>query len=302
VRRGCVIGLSILVLLLIVIFGALLVLDRRYEFMWAARRVHHHELVAPNAGLRVSIQPDRASAYLLSRLQVPEWAFSRILPYEAAIMLEPKQDHVESTFYINAQRFGPHIVEYVRDTNLVSRITLVQWQSPELRREERGVLVVKGTLPVDRPAQETVLRAWRQFTPSGPLAFEGDHFVEAVLDNRTGSGLITLFSLLAASGIPDAQLERENLLTQNLLEARLTADIVEHNEVEIAIQLTYREDGLEEDKGAKEFLFEVLYGTIKQQLQTQYGVELEGGTRWEGPSLKGYYRLKDADRLLSGVP
>ena len=305
-KRGCMVGVIVLAVVLIALLVTALVMDRRYELLFASGRIPHEQLASPDMGLRVSIQPTQAGDYLYNIVKrkqpnVPQWALLRILPYEAAFMLEPKGDSIQSTFYVNAQRLGPQVASYIREANLASQLSFVQWESPVPEARERGVLVMHGTLAANTTALDYARLTWREFTPSSSLPLEGNHFVEAVLDNRAGSGFITLASVLAANGVPDDQLGPESLLAtlaQTLTEARVTADIVDGNEVDLTVRLVYRDEGLQEQATTIKFVYDMAFGRISQYLTDTFGAELDGAAGWDGSTLLGRYRLKDMDRLL----
>lgn len=306
-KRGCRIFAVIVVAAVIGAIVTILVLDRKYEFLFAAGRVPHDQLVSPDMGLRVSIQPEYAGDYLLNLLrqqqEVPDWAFARILPYEVAFVLEPKGDIIESTFYVNAQRFGPQLATYMRQANLASRISFVRWHGPDFAAKDRGILVMKGTLPTDAEARSLAASAWNTPAPATPLELEGGHFVEAVVDNRSGSGFITVLSLIGANGVPDEQLDRASYqeLTHFIEEVRLTADVVNTNEIDLTLRLVCDPDSYKERVGTVDFLFPSLYAQIQELLAENYGAELEGSAGWQNNVMVGRYRLKDLDRLL-GIP
>ena len=303
-RRGYKILAAIAAIVVLGTAATVMVLDRKYEFLFPAGRVPHEQLASPDMGVRVSIQPAFASDYLLQLLKqqqdVPEWAFARILPYEIAFVLEPKGDRIESTFYVNAQRFGPQIVSYIRDTRLASRISLVQWNAAEPEWRDRGILVLQGTLPIDANAQAIAAGAWSRSAAQAPLILEGNHFVEAAIDNRSGDGFVTILSLLTANGVPDAQLDRASYeqLTHTIAEVRLTADVVDTNEVDITLRLVCDPNTYQEMAGAIDFLYPALYAQVQQLLADTYGAELDGTIGWQNNVKVGHYRLKHLDRLL----
>lgn len=304
VKRGCRFILIVAIVGFLVLVVAVLSLDRKYEFLFASSRVPHDRVVSPNLGLRVSIQPEHASDYLVQLLRqqrdVPDWAFARLLPYEVAFVLEPQGAAIDSTFYINAQRFGPQLAAYVREANLASRITFVRWTAPELDAQARGMLVMKGTLPTDREAQRIANAAWPISPPATPLPLEGGHFVEVVADNRAGSAYVTALSLLVAQGVPEQDLDRESYkeLTHFIQEVRLTADVASGTELDITLRLVCDPATYQERVGTIDFVFPSLVARVQQLLAERYGAELDGSTGWQGNVMVGRYRLKDLDRLL----
>src|SRR5690606_3169625 len=114
-----------------------------------------------------------AGDYLLNLLRqqqdMPGWAFARILPYEVAFILEPQANTIDSTFYVNAQRFGPQIAAYIQQANLASRIRFVQWTAHEFTAHDRGVLVLKGSMPIDTQARDIANAAFTAGLPDTPL-------------------------------------------------------------------------------------------------------------------------------------
>src|SRR5690606_36075292 len=113
----------------------------------------------------------------------------------------------------------------------------VQWTAHEFTAHDRGVLVLKGYMPIDTQARDIANAAFTAGLPDTPLTLEGGHFVEAVVDNRAGSGFVTLISLLIANVTPSNQLDRPSYqeLTHFIQEVRLTADVVNTNEIDITL-------------------------------------------------------------------
>ena len=81
-----------------------------------------------------------------------------------------------------------------------------------MRREQRGALLLTGTIPMDPEANEHAWVHWNHSRTLAPLPFRGGHLIELIMDNRSGGAYAVLVTLLAEYDIKNEEIDPKELI------------------------------------------------------------------------------------------
>lgn len=328
-KRRTLLGiLGVLVVLLLI--GAWYA-DRRYGALLNAPKVSSADFAPENTSLRIGVNPGLAEAFILEKsaesVPVPQWLVSRALPYETVVMFSPdlEQNSSEVVVFINDKRFGPIIVDQLRNSNIPALVPYVNWDAEGALRPRKGVILLSGVMPIEDYIVRMVYETWGVVTPMTPMELEGGHFLETILDNRDGRGFATIakWHALMAPGvrssgaspavqesasfrdtqgdIPDMRVYQEEkqiaVFMQTIASIRIWADIVSPTEMHIHIAVK----GIPTiDEGMMDGHKFLASGGIQQLTAycQQRGAQLTGELRREGLTLEGDYTLTNFEKVI----
>ncbi len=285
-----------------------------------APEVSHTEVEPDFTRLRVVARPGLARDFILSNLpeaqlqQLPalirdnmETIVNSGLPYEVALL--GGADYVANAFaftvFINEQRGGPLLVESLNGSNFFAN-PAIEWLDGSFSMPERGIVTTRGQVALPQGMEALVLQTYPADPPVSALTIEGDHLVEAVLDNRNGDAL-AMIGIVARqnSGLPIADLVEQPPLNQfvpvlaQFLSARIHADLIDNDSMSIQLFMDGKEgtagEGSQPFVGIGNF---VLLRELRNQLSRQ-GLTLEGRLEHDGPDVTGDFILSGLQTVLA---
>jgi len=301
VKKGCLIGLAVLLVLVIaaiaVIGIAYVKLNSQYGISEAAA-VSHETLATKDTRARVVVKPDKLAPFVFKYIKPedipqlpklpssPDALISMVVPREIALLegAEYSKGSVGLTLFINERRFGPEIVKQLNQQGLQRTLNMIKWDEGMFTMPQRGVVLVNGALPIPDGLEEKVLETWKHDLEGNPVVIDGDHLLELALDNRNGE-IMTLIGAGAKAAKQDWKMLMENSYVQtglailpNLHVLRLSADVVEVDKAEINLRV----EGTQEAGNQLEFLVNMMgLPLLKQYLEDDFGMKLDGQPKWD---------------------
>ena len=310
-KRWVIILLAMVVVVVVVGVIALVVADRKFALR-GSPPFSHEPLVTPGTRVQIAVWPGRGEDTVVSLLEtLPEerrpsgWVVRRILPQEVAVLMAPDRQGgvIHVTGFVNEQRLGPVIRDAVNSANLSKSVPVVQWAREGMLFEKRGMLTLHGEVPIDARTLELTENTWTQPAPDEPLALEGGHAIEAVLDNRDGGAFAILSALELLKGADDINNPAFFvLMTTNIASIRLSGDFTAPNELAVTLKLQCRPDVEEDVPSSLKFVLDMGVNQGKGALEQQ-GATFQGGSRIEespeGMVLIGEYTIGGIDEVVA---
>jgi hypothetical protein len=315
VKKGCFAVLAgFLLLVMGVAFVAALQLDRQVG--WSeAPAVSHADLAEEETRLRVAVQVDKLHDLILAHLPADidlprylpmslEALVTKALPREIALLgyADYAREEIKFRFFINERRGGPAFVDLTNEAALPPVLQRFDWSSPRFRLQERGILSAQASIPLPDGLEGRLLQDWGHEMEGAPLILEGDHFFEALLDNRNGEILSLWGGGLHFSGQEwrrafDMQ---NSLLVLGILplihELRIHADLAGPDALDIHLRI-----GADSTAATALNLAAVSAVTgMKDYVQRATGMSLEGTASWsdEEKALVGDFKLTGFEPIL----
>ncbi|HOF41598.1 MAG TPA: hypothetical protein PLD73_16125 [Candidatus Hydrogenedentes bacterium] len=294
---------------LLVVIGVIVVVlaDRKY-CLFPSPKFSHAPYVTPDTRVQIGLWPGNGGEDLLAilRAALPEkqrpsnWLLKRILPHEATVLLAPnlQSQSIAVTAFINDQRFGPVIRDAVNEANPSRSVPVVRWLADGMVVEKRGILTLRGDIPMDAHSTQLTQSSWPGAPAGAPLALEGGHAIEIMLDNRDGGAFAVLSSLELLKGLdgennPDFYVE----LLANVSWLRLFADFAGTNDAALKLHIECRPDAEPGVAGSIQFVVDMGLMAAKKALEAK-GAALVGASRVEGNAVVGDYTLRGLDKLI----
>lgn len=313
-RKGCLLALIAAAILIVILLAALIYVESRYEAVFRAPRVTHEAYTTGNTAARLMLRPPLAQQNLLKLFvpgrEVPDWVLAAAVPEEAAILLDPdlEEGMLGIRVFLNYVRFGPVLRQAINRQGVLETVPGVTWEPPEVVRRERGVLMVEGIAPIPEREARFIAQVWAGARAPEPLRIQGEHLLEAVIENGDGRGAAAVAGIVAADpGLKssvdmDATLQGMKDLkrihafadfqSDDVLAVTVVADAVPGADVEAVKQI--------------KLFIDLAYIGLRLRLQEDYeGVELVGNTKVEGQRVTGEYTLTGVNKLagaLLGTP
>ena len=307
-----------LIVLLVVVIAVLIaagILQGKYEAIISAPYVSHESVAGAHTSARIVIKPLLAEDYIARRLLVPQgvpsWVADRVLPREAVLLCDTNIETGDTllTLFLNEQRLGPVIQEKVNETGFQRRIPDITWSPEGLVRNGRGSMTLDGAIRLPPAALDTVHNQWGIVQPMKPLEIEGEHFVEAVLDNRDGAAFALLCGLyLKGGGVPPNQF---NILDPNVVKGvkniaclRLAVDIKSDTELGVGVRVECGPAASEDAVQSIKFLLDQARAAARTALKQDFGADLSGGFNREALAVVGQFTISPFEPILKwlGVP
>lgn len=297
------IALVILLAVLAALVIALVVVDSKFAVIMGSPRVPSGTLVKPECRaqivLNVPLAKDLIKKQFLRGIGVPDWVLPYVLPYEVAVLVSP--DYVLSEMNIavmvNDRRLGPIIFEKVNGIQIPKPYD--QWFPQKMKMKQRGLLVKEGTARMDRQLLTKIKGLWKGPYPTEALRPEGNHMVEAVLDNRDGA-LVAMAATLAESQGQDLS---EKLtpgvigVLATIADIRLQGDLTPDDvlKLHLVVECTPQTD----PAMVKNIQLGIELGFLQAQNRLiMIGIAAQGRSAVEGNTIKGDYTLPKFTNFL----
>lgn len=328
-RRKLLIGcLGLAAVAVAALAVVVVVLDGKFG-LFQAPRTAYSEIAGLNWPLRIVVEPQAIGEQLVERIKagnanIPNWiadprVIGQILPREFTILAAP--DAAANTLsiagFVNENRFGPVLEPVLRE--LPDSLANVNWAPEGLQYPQRGAFIVRGALPLDTAATDYFAGQWTRTAYQPPLETVGGHFVEVLLDNRTGMGfLLTVMSIAATDPTllvapdPDAEVAPEVRMAQaqmtfliNSLKKvdalRLYADPAVDDTLAISLDIACDPAAGRSGPETVKTVLDTGLGQLQELLLAGYGIDLQGKTRIEGEKLVGEFTAKPFSAVLAMV-
>ncbi len=321
-KKGCLIALLALVLLVVAavaVVGVAYAKANRQFGLTEAPAVSHETVASANSALRVVLKPE-AIVSLLDKLvptdqlppmlaklgYTPDKMLPLVLPREAALLAAPDlgTNKLNLTFFLNERRGGPFLVDaintgkYSGGQKPLDNFPLIKWAPEGATLAERGALELKGDLAIPDTVEPAILKSWKPAPSLASLHIEGDHLLEAVMDNRNGAILAVCAALMSARGqdwqtvlkTPPAGPMLEGNLP-DILDVRLAADLTDFDNATVNLRI----DATAEKGPGLEFMVKMVWPNIIEEAAKQ-GITIKGEPLWDAQ--KGALLI---DLALSGL-
>ncbi len=313
--------LIVVVLALVVLAAvAAFIVQSNYKALLPSPRVPHTTLVTPDTRALLVIDVPRAQNFIarnfLKDAGVPPAVLPYGLPYEVALVgdMEYSANRMKMSILVNDQRLAPVIVDFANQAELPAPLS--DWFADSvLKAEGPGKLVRTGTAPIDPLLVEKMGAFWTPGKVSEPLSVEGGHLLELVLDNRDGSALAlvgSLIPLLPMLGLfpvldtPNPEVKSiSSVLNEGrmgviepLAVVRLQVDISDEDVITAHLELECKPDADESMATILMFALESGFYYVKPGLD-QMGVKLEGKTSLQGKTAVGDYTISNLGPWLA---
>lgn len=309
--------LIILAVLVAAVVVAGVVADQKFGIITTSPRVSHQTLVKPETRGIIAIDPMKAQdlvarfaeyipAWILPRVLPVERAtlLNKVLPFESAVLLNVDQvlSDLNFTAFINDQRLGPVICEEINKQELPTPLS--DWMKEKMQVKERGVLVREGSTRMPRGMLTRIQEQWKDAPKvTEPLKLNGGHLVEAAFDNRDGSAIAIIASLVGQAGFfdPEKSLEPGQMGLLAAFQAiRLSIDTMLGNEVKIVFTI--------ECDPAQPEMVSVLQMAVEtgfsyvQPVAAMQSIQIDGATTVNGNIIESVYTIKDYPAILKRIP
>jgi len=308
-KRGCLIAAAVGGALLILAVAAV---DFRYGLLRSSPRINHTDYAPARSSFRLAIDPEPALPVLLPKLAaqnpplpVPTPLLRYVMPYEIAFMADPDPSLLQSetVLFVNDRRLGPVLAQHSAQLGITQRFPRIQWETPGLQRERRGVLMQTGAEPLSQRNLALLEEYWGTVSPLSSLELEGGHFMEAVMDLRDGRGFLLLADWLGRGVPPDSLTHPTQLVhfVKNVATIRIFLNLPSESDLAVQFRIECRPEATDSDVNSLRFLLNSSFAQLQQALDAYYGISIEGAIEVEGLRILGAYRLSPVDRVLAAM-
>lgn len=305
-KKGYTIALGVFGLMLGVVLIIAVILDRRFELLWAAPVISHDTLATPETRVKIVITPallEDQLPQLLPQSQVPYWMIRMALPREIAILSDADVAGGAAgiTFFVNDRRLGPFLRDAVNRSRLRAAIPGLRWSPTEMTAEKRGRLTLSGSIPIESATRETVRAHWPRMLSLDALSLEGNHLLEAMFDNRDG-GAFAILASLARPQTPTADLYADKNIMALIAGAsnlHITADLADAGAATVNLRLSTNPKA--NVIFALKLTLDATIQQLKESVRSTYGIGIEGVSTVEGDAIKGAYTVTNVDQLFQNL-
>ncbi len=307
-KKIWIILIAVIGVLVLAGVGGLVVADRTFALLQSPK-LSHVPYMMPETRVQIALVPEIGAEGLFSLIEhaLPEeqrpseWVLRRVFPHHTVVFMAPdiRAGVVHLTTFVNDQRLGPFIRDAVNKADLSEALPTVRWAHEGMVLEQRGVLTLRGEIPIDPQTMELAGTTWPETRVDATLALEGGHMLEALLDNRDG-GAFTVLSTLEWLMGPDGTNNPDFFvgLFANIAWLRLTANFAGPNELVLSILVECQPDVEEDVPASLQFVLDMslsqLQGTISEM-----GAAFSGTSRVEDKTVIGEYTLFGLDKLIA---
>jgi hypothetical protein len=307
VKKGCLIVLVALALLVVAAIAGLGIAYAKANSMFGlteAPALSHENVASGNTVLRVVFKPDTltslleqlimpgATPPLLARLgYTPHTLLPMVLPRELAVLAAPDlaANKLNLTLFVNERRGGPAFLDAINKGSFtggkkpLESFPLIKWAPESASLTQRGDFEIKGEMAIPDTVEAAILKSWKPTPPVEPLRIEGNHHLEAVMDNRNGNILAFYAAFMAAQGQdweaalksgPAGPMVEGNL--PDILDVRATADLIDFDDANINLRI----DATAEKGPGLEFMIKVIWPNIVDAL-AKNGLTVKGDPAWD---------------------
>lgn len=305
-KKGCVVVLIFLVIILVGLLVAAVIVDSKYGAVMTSPEVSHETLVTPETKVRIVLKPELAKDLIIAEVRktydVPEMALGMALPYEIAALLsvDSENSELETTLFINEKRFGPEIARQVNAAALLSRLTQVQWAEEGTKYEKAGVISANGTTPLHSEIYDLIWEVWGKPQSMPALAIQDGHLIEIMVDNRDGGASAILGTIIALSGGNWQALKKESSIESMLSVSNIHiyADLVGNDTLKFHVRVKCNEAPFSLRALIPFILNSEEDRALKWRLSTQYGLTMTGEGEWKDSIYEGDYTISNLNVLL----
>lgn len=308
-RKGCLVLLGIGAIVLLAGVVALWRYDNKYEFLRAAPRIEHGDILNLHPSIRVIVDPAKVSDIVKNMIEeqvereIPDWLLTRILPYEISAIFNSDLDKgiVKIRLMINERRFGPLIAAQFNAIDIPGRFPELQWDAKGMIPYRRGALTLNASLPMEEVARVDAWYTWNQTGLRRPLALDGTHLFEVMGDNREGGAYLVAAALMEAYDYELDETEQDVSFTsfQFVTKMHLTGDMVGSD----ALKLRLTMEVIEEFKdrvavvNLKAFLDRGLE-SLTEDFAKYHDIEFTGESRKDNNVMVFEYTLEDLSKTI----
>jgi len=301
VKRGCLFGCcGVLAVLAAACFTAGYYAGK-LDLISVADRVPTASYIKGDPAVLVHMDPNHAEIRSLlqeglRRIPAPlrQYVLAS-LPYEGTLSIEPRrdQDQADITFALSTRRLAGLLES--RSSREVWRWWVAQ-RLDETGIEREGLWVVRSHVPLASAAIDEFNRRWAR-PAAEPLALEGSHALEVVVDNRGGRAYLALEPLLnpppqegdlPPETPPTVDADRLAGFFQLFTTARLTADPLDRNTFAFRLKA---ECPNAHAAAASHFFLWLLRDWMYARL-LERGIVLEGDVQRDDTSLYGVLTIR----------
>lgn len=303
-KKGCLIGLAILAMILVIAAVSLVfvyyAVDRRTGLS-EAPEIPWTDYVPVTRETAVLARVDfpelcRGLGPALNQVSFPQWVslyghstpaamLEKILPHRAvaALRIRPDLTSGSLTVFVNERRFGTMMAEMLTYDVLNRAVPQVRWNTEGAVLNQRGALILEGTVPIPQEVEPIIQEKWPTEGSAEPLPLESGTMMAARVDNRAGqlaaiAGMILSaqnqdFGSLAASGYGTMVLG----LLPEIHSITLAASLKDADTAEVKLRADTTPNG--------QSLFLLLSGfwpMVPQNAQAKWGLTVEGEPVWDG--------------------
>ena len=296
--------LGVLVAIVILLAGALVVVDAKFEVVRGSPEIAYETIVNPNTRIQIVAQVPLAKDVIKQRfmkdIPVPDWVIPKALPHRAAVLVVPDNavGMMDFILLVNDQRLGPIIIDRANQYRLPRPFD--SWfQNSAMVRKRRGLLEMKGSGIMDALMISKVRSQWDTTKTLEPLPVEGGHMVEVVLDNRDGGALTIIASLIGTQGIDVSGMLDEGRLDMlaSIASIRIQADLLGEDTLKLRLVI---ECAPERDPTEAQVLGGIIQ-MVPGQLRTLLNIPIEGGSSVRGRKIEANYTIPNITSVAASV-
>lgn len=283
--------------------------DGKYEFLRAAPRIEHTDILNLHPSIRVIVDPEKVSNIVKTMVEervgreIPDWLLTRILPYELSTIFHSDLDKgiVKVRILINERRFGPAIAEQFNAFDIPGRFPELKWDAKGMFPYRRGALTMNASLPMEEVAREDAWYTWNQTSVRQPLPLDGTHLFEVLGDNREGGAYLVAASLMEAYDYELDESEQDVSFTsfQFVTRMHLTGDVVGSDALKIRLTMEVIDEF--KDRVAvinlKVFLDRGLE-SMTENFAKYHGISFTGESRKDENIIVFDYRLEELSKTI----
>ena len=307
-KKGCLIALiaiALLALVAVAILGIAYAKANTKFGLTEAPPVSHETLATANTVLRIVFKPETMIPLLdklvpadqippaLAKLGYsPDKLLPMLLPREIAVLGTPNlaSNKLGLTFFINEKRGGPFLVDAINNGTytpgqrpLDSFPKVIKWSPEGASLLQRGEFELNGELAIPDTVETAILKSWKPTPPAEPLRIEGNHHLEAVMDNRNGSILTLYAAVMAAQGqdwqapLKDSQVgPMVDGVLPDIIDIRTAADLVDFDTAKVNLRI----DATAEKGPGLEFIVKMIWPNVLD-IATKQGITITGEPAWD---------------------
>ncbi|MCX8065262.1 MAG: hypothetical protein N3G21_08840 [Candidatus Hydrogenedentes bacterium] len=319
IKKGCLISLLVFLTLLILAGVVILWVISQSYGLTKAPHIPLPDKFPSNATCKATlrIEPHLKNIERIipwdelgAKLQIPglQSIIPLVLPYEIGIwsITDMPSKSININIAVSEKRLGPIIYEVLQSESPWLNVKQIKWNPQGLEYTNRGLILLKGTLPIPQGLEETVSKEWihPEKAVSVNISPNSKELFEITLDFHSGDIYVWTSAITSALGI---SLEEEKEKNQYI---KLGMDIAKKLKFLYASVVPKKEDELEvnielfatpESRGALEFFIGGLGLPFAQEyLIKNYGIKLEGKLNWDESknALTGRLYLRNYENFL----
>ncbi len=290
------------------LFVGLIIVEWQLEFLRSAPRIDRNTLAAkPN--LQVLIQPQKAPRFIHAVAEqqtgrsIPAWLVNRALPYEIGVRFYEGKDSsdIQVQTYTSTPHFTKVAYGLLKNIELGTIATHVQWDPSTVQYPESGLLVAEGSVPADTKTSEAVFYQWGESRSITSMPLSGNHFGELIFDNRSGKVYLTMASFMAAHGLDFGDQHTKILASfQFVIDIRANVNVTENDELKIYIGITIQSENKNKlGVGTLRGGIQEVFVELGKKLEANHGIKLSGDSEWNDNIIEFRYTIEEATQVAT---